>query len=111
MTKLSAARYRTTNWPSYNAALKKRGSLLIRCPLLGHASMPCPPLGHASMPCQATGNGQHMPAWVRGWLDKEMTWLALHDGRPGRPAVFSDAAIHLSGIRKQSGGLFSRRMA
>ncbi len=22
-----------------------------------------------------------------------MTWLALHDGRPGRPAVFSDAAI------------------
>jgi hypothetical protein len=27
------------------------------------------------------------------WLDKEMTWLALHDGSPGRPAVFSDAAI------------------
>ncbi len=46
MTNLSTARYRTTNWPSYNAALKKRGSLLIRCPLLGHASMPC----------QATGN-------------------------------------------------------
>ena len=22
-----------------------------------------------------------------------MTWLALHDGGPGRPAVFSDAAI------------------
>ena len=22
-----------------------------------------------------------------------MTWLALHDGSPGRPAVFSDAAI------------------
>ncbi len=22
-----------------------------------------------------------------------MTWLAPHDGRPGRPAVFSDAAI------------------
>ncbi len=45
------------------------------------------------------------------WLDKEMTWLAPYEGRPGRPAVFSDAAIHLSGIRKQSGGLFSRRMA
>ncbi len=29
MTKPSRARYRTTNWPSYNASLKKRGSLLI----------------------------------------------------------------------------------
>ena len=56
MTKPSPSRYRTTNWPSYNAALKKRGSLLI-------------------------------------WLDKEMTWLAPHDVRPGRPAMFSDAAI------------------
>ena len=27
------------------------------------------------------------------WLDKEMTWLAPHGGSPGRPAVFSDAAI------------------
>jgi len=27
------------------------------------------------------------------WLDKDMTWLARHDGGPGRPAVFSDAAI------------------
>lgn len=27
------------------------------------------------------------------WLDKEMTWLAPHDCRPGRPSVFSDAAI------------------
>ncbi len=27
------------------------------------------------------------------WLDREMTWLAPHDGKPGRPAVFSDAAI------------------
>jgi len=26
-------------------------------------------------------------------LDQEMTWLAPHDGSPGRPAVFSDAAI------------------
>ena len=30
------------------------------------------------------------------WLDKEMTWLAPHDSSPGRPVVFSDAAIHLS---------------
>ncbi|MFT4784542.1 MAG: hypothetical protein ACI9IV_002289 [Paracoccaceae bacterium] len=27
------------------------------------------------------------------WLDKDMTWLAPHDGRPGRPVVFSDVAI------------------
>ena len=27
------------------------------------------------------------------WPDKEMTWLAPHDGSPGRPSVFSDAAI------------------
>jgi len=26
-------------------------------------------------------------------LDKNLTWLAPHDGRPGRPAVFSDASI------------------
>jgi hypothetical protein len=29
MTKPSPARYRTTNWSSYTASLKKRGSLLI----------------------------------------------------------------------------------
>ncbi|AUQ73600.1 transposase, IS4 family [Phaeobacter piscinae] len=29
------------------------------------------------------------------WLDKEMTWLAPHEGRPGRPPVFSNAAIQL----------------
>ena len=56
MSKPSPARYRTTNWSSYTAALRKRGSLLI-------------------------------------WLDKDMTWLAPPDGSPGRPAVFSDAAI------------------
>jgi len=56
MSQPTAARYRTTNWSSYNHALKQRGSLLI-------------------------------------WLDKEMTWLAPHGGRPGRPPVFSNAAI------------------
>ena len=57
MSKPIPARYRTTNWSSYTASLRKRGSLLI-------------------------------------WLDKEMTWLARHGGSsPGRPAVFSDAAI------------------
>ena len=56
MSKLTPARYRTPNWSSYTASLRKRGSLLI-------------------------------------WLDKEMTWLAPHDGGPGRPAFFSDASI------------------
>ena len=27
------------------------------------------------------------------WVDQEMAWLAPHEGRPGRPSVFSDAAI------------------
>ena len=56
MTKPPCARYRTTNWKSYNDALKRRGSLLI-------------------------------------WLDKDMVWLPPKAGRPGRPPVFSDAAI------------------
>lgn len=56
MSKPSPARYRKTNWSSYTASLRKRGSLLI-------------------------------------WLDKDMSWLSPPDGRPGRRAVFSDAAI------------------
>lgn len=56
MRKPLPARYRTTNWSSYTAALRERESLLI-------------------------------------WLDKDMTWLAPHDGIPGRPSLFSDAAI------------------
>jgi hypothetical protein len=39
----------------------------------------------------------HCGALQRGslivWLDKELAWLAPHDGSPGRPAVFSDASI------------------
>jgi hypothetical protein len=27
------------------------------------------------------------------WVDKDMIWRAPRDGRPGRPAVFCDAAI------------------
>ncbi|WP_172329873.1 IS5 family transposase [Mangrovicoccus sp. HB161399] len=56
MSKPEPARYRTTNWKSCNAALKRRGSLLV-------------------------------------WLDKDMAWLAPKAGTPGRPPVFSDAAI------------------
>ncbi|MCA0846137.1 IS5 family transposase, partial [Salipiger thiooxidans] len=54
--KPTPTRYRTTNWSAYNAALRKRGEMLI-------------------------------------WFDNDMTWLAPHDGRAGRPPVFSDAAI------------------
>ena len=68
MSKSSPARYRTTNWSSYTASLRKRGSLLI-------------------------------------WLDKEMAWLAPHDGSPGRPAVFSDAAIQFCLTIKGEGRL------
>ena len=56
MSKPKPARYRTSNWSSYNDALRKRGSLLI-------------------------------------WLDKEMSWHVSHEGRAGRPPVFSNAAI------------------
>ena len=56
MSKPPLARYRTTDWSSHNASLRKRGSLLIR-------------------------------------VDKDMIWRAPHDGRPGRPPVFSDAAM------------------
>jgi len=56
MSKPEPARYRTTNWKSYNDALKRRGSLLV-------------------------------------WLDRDMDWLAPKAGQPGRPPVFSDAAI------------------
>ncbi|MHA7870691.1 MAG: transposase, partial [Salipiger thiooxidans] len=56
MSKPTPTRYRTTNWSDYNAALRKRGEMLI-------------------------------------WFDNDMTWLAPHDGRAGRPPVFSDAAI------------------
>lgn len=56
MPKPAPTRYRTTNWSAYNAALRKRGEMLI-------------------------------------WFDNDITWLAPHDGRAGRPPVFSDAAI------------------
>ena len=58
MGKADPARYCTTTWSDHNAALRKRGSLLI-------------------------------------WLDKEMARHAPHEGRPGRPPVFSDAAIQV----------------
>lgn len=58
MTKPSLARYRTTNLLGYNAALRKRGSLLI-------------------------------------WPDREMTWLAPHDGRPASSVDSTTGPIHL----------------
>ena len=76
-----------------------------------------------------------MPACVRGWFDPETVWLAGPGGKRGRSATFTDAAIQacltlkalfglplrqttglvaslldMRRVRKQSGGLFSRRM-
>ena len=68
MTKPEPVRYRTTNWKSYNDALRRRGSLLI-------------------------------------WLDKDMAWMASKAERPGRPPVFSDAAIQFCRIVKVLLGL------
>ena len=65
MSKPPPTRYRTTNWSSYSAALRRRGSMLM---LRRRGSMLI-------------------------WVDQEMAWLAPHEGRLGRPAVFSDAAI------------------
>ena len=36
------------------------------------------------------------------WVDKDMTWHAPRDGRPGRPPVFSDAALFISACRSKS---------
>lgn len=56
MSKPPSAKYRTTNWKSYNASLRQRGSLTI-------------------------------------WLDKDIAWHGPATVSPGRPKVFSDAAI------------------
>ena len=68
MSKPEPARYGTTNWQSYNDALKRRGSLLV-------------------------------------WLDRDMDWLAPKAGKPGRPPVFSDAAIQFCLMMKVPFGL------
>ena len=63
---------------------------------------PCGSTGRMRKPSPARyrrTNWSSDPASLRNrgsllvWLDKGMTWRAPHDGRPGRPAVFSDAAI------------------
>ncbi len=49
-----------------------------------------------------TTNGSSYSAWLKNhgslhvWLDKDMTWIAPHDGAPGRPAAFSDAAVQFA---------------
>ena len=39
------------------------------------------------------------------WPDKDMVWLAIRAGRPGRPPVFSDAAIRFCLMEKVLFGL------
>ena len=72
MSKPAPARYRTTNWPSYNASLKQRGNLLV-------------------------------------WLDPDMEWFAVSGNKPGRPAIFSDAAIQFCLTMKSLFGLALRQ--
>ena len=69
MTTPSPARNRTMNWSSDSQALCKLGSLLIHWPVDDCLQSP------------------------KAWLNKGMTWLAPHVGRPGRHAVIADAAI------------------
>ena len=80
MSQPDAPRYRTTNWKSYNDALRRRGSLLIRCPAVAACSD------------------------ERG-LDKDMEWRAPKAGRNGRPPVFTDAAIQFCLVVKVLFGL------
>lgn len=72
MSKPAPARYRTTNWPSYNASLKQRGNLLV-------------------------------------WLDPDMEWFAASGSKPGRPTIFSDAAIQFYLTMKSLFGLALRQ--
>ena len=37
------------------------------------------------------------------WLDRDMVWLAPRAGRPGRPPVFSDAAVQFCLMVKGEG--------
>ena len=53
MTKPSPARCRTTNWSNYNAALRKRGSLLIW--LDKDMTWLAPPDGKGSVPPGGVG--------------------------------------------------------
>lgn len=39
------------------------------------------------------------------WLDKDVTWPAPHDGKPGRPSLFSDAAIRFKLPLRQTTGM------
>ena len=47
--------------------------------------------------CTPNWSSRTAPLRKRGslsvWLNREVTWLAPHDGVLGRPAVFSEAAI------------------
>lgn len=69
MSRPTAPTYRTRNWPTYNEALKRRGSLTIRW---------------------AIGDCMQSP---QGWVDPEMNWDAAPSGRRGRQQSYSDAAI------------------
>ena len=62
------------------------------CVWTGALSLPSPTRHHST-----SGSVYTAALFKRGslliWLDKDMTRLAPRDGNPGRPAVFSVAAI------------------
>ncbi len=72
MSKPPRAKYKTQNWQAYNAALKRRGGLMI-------------------------------------WLDKNLKWQANPNGKPGRPAIFSEGAIQFCLTIKTLFGLALRQ--
>ncbi|GGF81801.1 IS5 family transposase [Paracoccus acridae] len=43
------------------------------------------------------------------WLDKDMAWMAIREGRPSRPPVFSDAAVQFCLMVKVLFGLTLRQ--
>ncbi|MBL3576307.1 IS5 family transposase, partial [Rhodovulum sulfidophilum] len=69
MSKPKPARYRMTNWSAYRAIAAPSGSS---------------PMARAALRKRLS---------LMVWLGRERAWRAPHEGRPGRPPVFSDAAI------------------
>ena len=69
MSRPTPATYKTRNWPAYNQALKRRGSLTFHWP---------------------AGDCVQSPL---GWFDPAMIWAAAPTGKRGRQPDYSDAAV------------------
>ena len=69
MSRANTLSDKTQNWPAYDKALKRRGSLTIHWP---------------------AGDCLQSP---QGWFDPGMTWAAKPTGKRGPQPVYSDAAV------------------